>query len=145
MIVTRGIGWLAVLSGWLAVGSAGVASASPAMNGHYVSTVTSASGEVTTSDWYFTPCGDGCASVADTPGGPAFGEARMFDGQWTLAWHSDAFCPSGTRVPGAYASYARWDPVTFAGANESGITKPICGSDKGLPRVTQHLELTQVG
>lgn len=145
MVVSRGIASAAVLAGWLTVGSAATASAAPAMSGHYVSSVTSTSGEVTSSDWYFTPCGDGCASVSGTPGGPPFGEARMFDGQWTLAWHSDAFCPSGTRVPGAYASYATWDPNTLTGKNESGITKPICGSDKGLPRVIQHLELTQVG
>lgn len=145
MTVSRGIVSVVVSAGWLAVGSAGIASAAPAMSGHYVSIVTSGSGEVTTSDWYFTPCGEGCASVANSPGGPAFGEARMFDGQWTLAWHSDAFCSSGTRVPGAYASYATWDPNTLAGKNESGITKPICGSDKYLPRVTQQLELTPSG
>lgn len=145
MTFSRRIVFVAVCAGWLAAGSAAIASADPTMSGHYVSTVTSASGETTTSDWYFTPCGAGCASVANTPGGPGFGEARLFNGQWTLAWHSDAFCPSGTSVPGAYASYATWDPNTLSGKNESGITRPVCGSDKGLPRVTQHLELTQLG
>ncbi|RUP05051.1 MAG: hypothetical protein EKK34_11990 [Mycobacterium sp.] len=145
MTVPRRIVSVAAIAGSLAVASAATASADPTMSGHYVSTVISASGETTTSDWYFTPCGAGCASVANAPGGPGFGEARIFDGQWTLAWHSDAFCPSGTRVPGAYASYATWDPGTLAGKNESGITRPVCGSDKGLPRVTQNLQLTQVG
>lgn len=145
MTVPGRIVCVAALVGWLAVGSVGIASADPTMSGHYVSTVTSASGETTTSDWYFTPCGAGCASVANAPGEPGFGEARMFDGQWTLAWHSDAFCPSGTRVPGAYSTYATWDPNTLAGKNESGITRPVCGSDKGLPRVTQQMQLTQVG
>ncbi|TDK98977.1 hypothetical protein EI067_05685 [Mycobacterium paragordonae] len=145
MTVPRRVVSVAVFAGWLAFGPAGIASADPAMSGHYISTVTSASGETTTSDWYFTPCGAGCASVANSPGGPGFGEARMFDGQWTLAWHSDAVCSSGTRVPGAYASYASWDPITLEGKNESGITRPVCGSDKGLPRVTQHLGLTQAG
>ncbi len=141
----RGIFAIAVLAGWLAVGSAGTACAAPTMSGHYISAVTSESGEITTSDWYFTPCGEGCASVATTPGGPAFGEARMFNGQWTLVWHSDAFCPGGSRVPGAYASYDTWDPNTLAGKDESVILGPICGSGGRPPRVTQQMQLTQVG
>ena len=120
MIIARGIFTVAVLVGWLAVGSAGTARAAPSMSGHYVSTVTSESGETTTSDWYFSPCGEGCASVANTPGGPAFGNARMSNGQWTLVWHSDAFCPGGSRVPGVYVSYATWDPNTFAGQRRLG-------------------------
>lgn len=145
MTVSRGIVSVAVLAAWLAVGSAGIASAAPTMSGHYVSTVTSDSGETTTSDWYFTPCGEGCASVANTSGGPAFGEARLFDGQWTLVWHSDAFCPGGSRVPGAYASYDTWDPNTLAGKDESGLTMQLCGSLGKPLRVTQQLQLTQAG
>ena len=145
MIVARGIFTVAVLVGWLAIGSAGTALAAPSMSGHYISTVTSESGETTTSDWYFSPCGEGCASVANTPGGPAFGNARMFNGQWTLVWHSDAFCPGGSRVPGVYVSYATWDPNTLEGKDDSGIDTPICGSGGRPPRVTQQLQLTQAG
>jgi hypothetical protein len=145
MIVARGIITVAVLVGWLTVGPAGTAWAAPSMSGHYISTVTSESGETTTSDWYFSPCGEGCASVANTPGGPAFGNARMFNGQWTLVWHSDAFCPGGSRVPGVYVSYATWDPNTLAGKDDSGIDTPICGSGGRPPRVTQQLQLTPAG
>jgi len=145
MAVPRGIVSVAVLAGWLAVGSAATAWADPTMSGHYISTVTSESGETTTSDWYFTPCGDGCASVANTSGGPAFAQARLLNGQWTLVWHSGAFCPEGSRVPGAYSSYATWDPNTLAGKDASGITRPICGSIGKPPNVTQPMQLTQVG
>ncbi|WP_155770059.1 hypothetical protein [Mycobacterium asiaticum] len=145
MTVSRRIAAAVVVVVWLAIGSAGTAFAAPALSGHYVATVTSASGETTDSDWYFTPCGDGCASVANAPGGPAFGNARLVNGQWTLVWHSDAFCPGGSRVPGVYVSYASWDPVTLEGKDDSGIDTPICGSGGRPPRVTQHLQLTQVG
>ena len=141
MSAIRRIAAVVMLAG-LAVGSAGTASAAPTMSGHYLATVTSASGETTTSDWYFTPCGEGCAAVANTPGGPAFGNARLADGQWTLVWHSDAFCPGGTRVPGVYVSYATWDADTLAGKDDSGIDTPICGSGGRPPRVTQQMQLT---
>lgn len=145
MTVSRAILAVAGLAGWLAVGSAATAWADPTMSGHYVATVTSDSGETTDSDWYFTPCGAGCAAVANAPGGPAFGNARMFNGQWTMVWHSDAVCPGGSRVPGAYVSYASWDPNSLAGKDESGINTPICGSGGRPPRVTQQLQLTPVG
>ena len=141
MTVSRRIATVVMLAG-LAVGSVGTASAAPTMDGHYLATVTSASGEITTSDWYFTPCGEGCAAVASSPGGPAFGTARMADGQWSLVWHSDAFCPGGSRVPGVYVSYATWDSETLAGKDDSGIDTPICGSGGRPPRVTQQLQLT---
>jgi hypothetical protein len=78
MTVLRAIVAAAMLTG-LAVGAAGTACAAPTMSGHYIMTATSESGLTTTSDWYFTSCGDGCASVAGTPGGPAFGQARLLD------------------------------------------------------------------
>lgn len=143
--VLRSIVTAAVLAGSLAVGSAGTAWAAPGMSGHYIATVTSDTGETTDSDWYFTPCGDGCAAVANSPGGPVFGNARMVNGQWTLVWHSDAFCPGGTRVPDVYVTYATWDPGSLAGDNDSGVGTPICGSGGRPPRVTQHLQLTPAG
>jgi hypothetical protein len=115
------------------------------MNGHYVMTVTSDSGETTTSDWYFTPCGDGCASVAVTPGGSAFGQAQFRDGQWTLVWHSDVVCPGGTHIPGALSSYDTWDPDTLAGTDLAATTlKQTCGNDARL-HATQRMQLTPAG
>jgi hypothetical protein len=48
----------------LGVGSAAPASAAPEMSGHYIDTKANPeTGGSTTSDWYVTPCGDGCADV----------------------------------------------------------------------------------
>jgi hypothetical protein len=144
MNVSRGIVITAMLTG-LAVGAAATASAAPTMSGHYIMTATAQSGETTTSDWYFTPCGDGCASVASTSGGQAFGQARLRDGWWTLVWHSDAICLSGSTVPGALSSYDTWDANTLAGTDESGpASTAVCGFG-ARPRVTQNLQLTQAG
>jgi hypothetical protein len=144
MTVPRGIVTAAVLAG-LAFGAPGTAWAAPTMNGHYVMTVTSDSGETTTSDWYFTSCGDGCASVAVTPGGSAFGQAQFRDGQWTLVWHSDVVCPGGTHIPGALSSYDTWDPDTLAGTDLAATTlKQTCGNDARL-HATQRMQLTPAG
>ena len=83
MAVTRAIAATAMIAG-LAVGAASAAWADPpTMNGHYIRTVTSPAGQAINVDWYFAPCGDGCASVALTAGGEAFGQARLVNGQWT--------------------------------------------------------------
>jgi hypothetical protein len=144
MNVLRGIATTAMLTG-VAVGAAGTASGAPTMSGHYIMAATSQSGETTTSDWYFTSCGDGCASVASTSGGQAFGQAQLRDGWWTLVWHSDAFCLSGSSVPGGLSSYDTWDANTLAGTDESGpASTSVCGFG-ARPRVTQNLQLTQAG
>jgi len=145
MNVARGIVTAAMLTG-LAVGAAGAASAAPTMSGHYIMTATSESGLTTnTGDWYFTSCGDGCASVASTPGGQAFGQARLRDGKWTLVWHSDAICLGGSSVPGALSSYDTWDANTLAGTDESGPTSTaVCGYG-ARPRVTLNMQLTPAG
>jgi hypothetical protein len=119
------------------------ASAAPMLSGHYTMTATSESGATTTSDWYFTSCGQGCASVAATPGGPVFGQALLRNGQWTLFWSSDAVCPDGTSVPGALSSYDTWDPNTLAGTDESALNRQVCGYQLRPPRVTQEIQLTQ--
>jgi hypothetical protein len=67
MTVTRAMAATAMLAG-LAAGTASTAWAGPSdrtpqMSGHYIETDTSENGQTTTSDWYFTPCGDGCASA----------------------------------------------------------------------------------
>lgn len=127
----------------LAIDGAGAASAAPpTMSGHYIATASGPSGVSTTSDWYFTPCGGGCASVAIAPGAPAFVLARLVNGQWTMDWSSDAVCPDGTRVPGALFSNDAWDPNTLAGTDSSSpITKWACGYQL-RPYVTNSLQLT---
>jgi hypothetical protein len=76
MTFTRGIAAAAMLAG-LAVGTASGAWADPRMSGHYTWTSTSPTGESSSGDYYFTPCGDGCASVASTPGGPGRGAGAV--------------------------------------------------------------------
>src|SRR5882757_6852138 len=100
MTFPRGIVTAAVLAG-LAAGAAGTAWAAPTMSGHYIMTATSDSGETTTSDWYFTSCGDGCASVAVTAGGSAFGQVQLHVGQGSVLLHSAVVFPRGIMVPGA--------------------------------------------
>jgi hypothetical protein len=63
MTVTRGIA-VAPTFAAVAVGAASPAWADQTMSGHDIETVTDpSSGQSITNDWYFTPCGDGCASV----------------------------------------------------------------------------------
>jgi hypothetical protein len=103
MTIARGFAAAAMLAG-LAVGTAGTTwAAESTMSGHYLRTETDPqTGQSETDDWYATPCGDGCASLADTPGGPALSQARLVNGQWTLdsAVHTLS-CPDGTVLPNA--------------------------------------------
>ena len=63
MNVTRSFA-VAAASAAAAVGTATPASAAPEMSGHYIETETAANDRSATDDWYFTPCGDGCESIA---------------------------------------------------------------------------------
>jgi hypothetical protein len=103
MTVTRAIAVTAILTG-LAVSAAGSAWADPQnpntnqMSGHYIRTDTSSTGQTVDSDWYFTPCGDGCASLAFTPGGPAKAQAQLVSGQWTMdVADTPAACSDGSK------------------------------------------------
>src|ERR1700758_3615118 len=114
MAIARGFAASAMFAG-LAVGFAAPASAAPVMSGHYIITYTSPNGQVTTADWYVTPCGDGCASVVY--GGKTLGQARLVNGQWTLDSPGDAVCSDGSQVPRALATHDTWDPNTLAGTD----------------------------
>ena len=106
MTIARGFAAAAIVAG-LAVGSAGTTwAAESTMSGHYLRTETDPqTGQSETDDWYATPCGDGCASLADTPGGPVLSQARLVNGQWTLdsAVHTLS-CPDGTVLPNAVSA-----------------------------------------
>ena len=119
---------------------ASAAWAASTMNGHYTYTSTGANGQSVTSDWYITPCGDGCVNVATGSGGSA--EARLVNGQWTGDANSDAKCPDGTIVPNAFASHYAWDPNTLAGTVAVTYTAPACGSSAGTTG-TNHMQLRQ--
>jgi hypothetical protein len=88
-------------------------------------------GHPVTNDWYFTPCGDGCASVARTPGGPPLGQAKLVNGQWVLDTTDAAECPDGTTVPDAIAAHRSWDPNTLAGTVQTTGKEGACGVPPG--------------
>jgi hypothetical protein len=94
MTITRAIA-AAMLAG-LAVGAASTAWADPpTMNGHYVRIVTNAKGQAVTNDWYFTPCGEGCAQLT-TPRLPRHGWSTA-NGQWTS--YPTQFVPTALQFP----------------------------------------------
>ena len=126
----------------VAVGAATPASAAPEMSGHYIETETAASGRSTTNDWYFTPCGEGCASVA-LKGAPAFGRAQLVGGQWKFdVTGNTAMCEDGTRVPNALSAHYTWDPTTLAGTVQSTADVAECGDPAGY-QVSDNIQLRQ--
>jgi hypothetical protein len=150
MSVTRAIAATAMLAG-LAVGAAGPVWADPQdphdrtknqMSGHYIKTETAVNGQSTTQDWYFTPCGDECASFAATPGGQPAGQARVVNGQWTLDITTDAACFDGSLVPNAEFSHYTWDSNTLAGTAQFTLKAPACGRPAGYQQ-TDSVQLRQ--
>jgi hypothetical protein len=151
MTVTRPIAATAMLAG-LAVGAASTAWADPQdphdrtrnqMSGHYIGTATDpVGGKSTTDDWYFTPCGDGCASAALQPGGQPVGQARLVNGQWTIDTTSASVCADGSQVPHAESSHYTWDPNTLAGTAQNTLTAPACGHPAGF-QFTNNFQLKQ--
>ena len=142
MTITRGFA-ATVISAGLAVGTASAAWAETTMSGHYLRTETSQSGQSETDDWYATPCGDGCASLASTPGGPVLSQARLVNGQWTLdsAIHTLS-CPDGTVIPNAVSAHYTWDPNTLAGTVQLISQVPACGIPAGY-QTTNSVQLRQ--
>jgi hypothetical protein len=125
----------------LGVGAAAPASAVPAMSGHYVVTETPpGTGQTTTNDWYFTPCGDGCADVQ--VGGAPYGQARLVNGQWTLDGPGATVCPDGTKVPNAHVEQFTWDPSTLAGTARITENFATCGTS-APESWTNNLQLRQ--
>ena len=141
MTVTQAIAAAATFAA-VAVGAAIPASAAPEMSGHYIETETAASGRSTTDNWYFAPCGDGCASVA-RKGAKAFGRAQLVGGQWTLDVTGEtAMCQDGTQVPNALSAHYTWDPSTLAGTVQTTADAPECGDPAGY-QATDNIQLRQ--
>jgi hypothetical protein len=132
MTITRGIAATAMVAG-LAVGTASAAWAETTMSGHYLRTETNPqTGQLETDDWYATPCGDGCVSLASTPDGPVISQARLVNGQWTLASAVHTLeCPDGTDVPNAASAHYMWDPNTLLGEVQVTYNVPACGNPAG--------------
>jgi hypothetical protein len=141
MNVTRSLAVAAAFAA-VAVGAATPASAAPVMSGHYIETETAASGRSTTDDWYFIPCGDGCASVA-RKGAPAFGRAQLVGGQGKIdVTDETAVCPDGTKVSNALSAHYTWDASTLAGTVETTADVSECGDPAGY-QVTDNIQLRQ--
>lgn len=137
MGVTRGIAAAAMLAG-LAIGTASTARATPTMSGHYIATFTASTGQSTTNDWYFTPCGDGCAQLTR----PVTAQARFVNGRWTVDSTADATCPDGTSVPHALTAHDTWDPNTLAGTDQITHNLAACGNP-AAHQATNKLQLKQ--
>lgn len=114
------------------------------MNGHFTATYTKG-GASSNVDWYFTPCGDGCAQVAIGHSGSAPLQAHLVDGRWVLENNKDSGrCPDGsTPSNGTFASRMVWDPTTLGGTVQQTLTQPGCGVAAGTAMGEQHLQLKQ--
>ena len=139
MAFARGFAATAIFAG-LALGLAAPASA---LSGHYINTETNPqTGQSSTSDWYITPCGDGCASVAvNNPGDPGW-QARLVNGQWTMDTTSTAICVDGTQVANAESGHYTWDANALAGRHQVTINVPACGNPAGV-QFTNNFQLKQ--
>lgn len=126
----------------VAVVAATPAAAAPEMRGHYIETETASNDRSATDDWYFTPCGDGCESVA-RKGVKAFGQAHLVGGQWILGISGEAaMCPDNTQVPNALSAHYAWDPNTLAGTVQTTADAAECGDPAGY-QVTDQIQLRQ--
>jgi hypothetical protein len=140
MAIERGIAAAAILTG-LTIALAAPSSADD-FNGHYTFTETDPSGHASSSDWYVTPCGDGCASVALTPGGPTK-QAHLNNGQWNLDSTDSLECEDGSSAPDATTAHFNWDANTLAGTVVSTDVKPVCGQQAGHQE-TNDMKLVRV-
>jgi hypothetical protein len=93
--------------------------------------------------WFFIPCGDGCASAARTQGGQALGQANLVNGQWVLDTTDGAECPDGTSVADAISGHRTWDPNTLAGTVQTTGKEGACGFPAGEPE-TADIQLALV-
>jgi hypothetical protein len=142
MTVTRAIVATAMFAG-LAIGTASTAWADQTMSGHYIKTETTQdTAQSATTDWYFTPCGDGCANVTFGTGAPP-SQAHLVNGQWTMDQPGGtSSCADGTVHPGTAATHYTWDPNTLTGTTQVTYTAAVCGVPAGSTR-TNNLQLRQ--
>jgi hypothetical protein len=133
----------AVMFAGLAVGTASTAWAAPTMSGHYIETESGPNARTVTSDWYATPCGDGCAAIAVKDPAARGWQAQLVNGQWTMDSTSDGACTDGTTVPLAMTAHYTWDPNTLAGTVQNTVNVAACGQPAGF-NFTNNVQLRQV-
>jgi hypothetical protein len=141
ILAAFGIGLAASAGAWGPAGPAPLpADFQP--DGHYIGTQIdpktgqplTIEGHPVANHWYFTPCGDGCASAAHAPDEPPVGQAHLVNGQWVLDTTDAAECPDGTTVPDAIAGHRTWDPNTLAETIQFTGLVPACGNPAGMTK-----------
>jgi hypothetical protein len=129
MTIARGLAAGAMFAG-LALGLAAPAFGDP-LNGHYIETETYPDGHQINSDWYFTPCGDGCSDIGH------LGQAHLVDGRWTLDGHGGVSCEQGGDIPKAIHFVYSWDPNSLAGTVQITNNVDACGNKQGYQETNQ--------
>jgi hypothetical protein len=111
-------------------------------DGHYIGTQIdpktgqplTVEGHLVQNHWYFSSCGDGCASAAHTLGEPPVGQAHLVNGEWVLETTDAAECPDGTVVPDAIHGRRSWDPNTLVETIQTTGILPACGNPAGATK-----------
>jgi hypothetical protein len=141
MNVTRSFAVAATFAA-VAVGAPAPVSAAPVMSGHYIKTITgpTGGGHTVIEDWFFTPCGDGCADVS-SPAAGGGARAMLVNGQWTIDSISDVVCKDGTTEGLAANTHYTWDPNTLAGTVQVIQRQAVC--DHAPQSYTVSIQLTK--
>jgi hypothetical protein len=113
----------------------------PSFSGRYSETNTSSEGQRTTREWIVTPCGDGCADIAENGDHV---QATLVDGRWEADTPAAAVCSDGSSVPRAGNVHFSLDAVTLRGTAAVNWTKPHCGNSAGWTE-TENIVLTKEG
>ncbi|OBI81071.1 hypothetical protein A9X00_09735 [Mycobacterium sp. 1245805.9] len=96
------------------------------MSGHYLKTTTDpGAGRTFTENWYFTPCGDGCADMS-SPATGLSGRAMLVDGQWTIDSTEDIVCKGGVTEGNAANAHYMWDANTLTGTVQVVQNRGVC-------------------
>lgn len=109
-----------------------VATADTQMSGHYTETTTNREGGQTiTNHWFFTPCGDGCATVQLCDNAKRenceSAKAQLSGGRWKMDVSDiDVGCPDGSVIPKAARFHYEWNPSSLAGTGEGTREGPGC-------------------
>lgn len=124
MRISRGLAAGAMFAGVALLATAPVSSADP-LNGHYIETETFPDGHEVRSDWYISPCGDGCVTIKD------LGQANLIDNQWVLDGKGGVSCEQGGDIRDAITFHYTWDPNTLDGNVQITNNVAACGNPAG--------------
>jgi hypothetical protein len=115
----------------------------PTFSGRYIAVETAPTGRTATNVWEVTPCGDGCADVAETEdGGSTRGRAVLEDGEWVFDLTLKAICGDGSSVvPYAGTGHFTISAATLRGTVRANWTKEACGLPPGV--VTHNISMTR--